>query len=94
MAYRKFIAVREPSLPQRAGKALNALLRPLDELDARLAVTAAATALTEEAPVWTKKRTYRRNSDRTIVIKSIVHSEPNAEKLTRALLGHVKEIER
>ncbi|MDL9944608.1 hypothetical protein QSJ19_03210 [Gordonia sp. ABSL11-1] len=88
--FRRFVTKRDPSLPQRAGKAFNKLLRELDALDDRRAAEAARRAA---LPVGAKRKK-RRNADRVIRTSGLVHPEPDAKKLVRALFAHVDELQR
>jgi hypothetical protein len=85
--HRQLVTKHDPSLPHRAGRALK-------KLNERLAVEAEQSEATSvvagiQAP-W--RRTYCKNTDRVIRVKSVVHPEPDAEKLARALLDLASEM--
>lgn len=87
--YRPKITSQDPSLPQRAGKALTKLMHGMDALDARREAkqTAMATATAEP-----KRKT--KNVDRVIKISGVVHPTPNTDKLARVLLDVAKQMAR
>lgn len=83
------ITVYDPSLPQRAGKALTKLVQEMDALDVRREAKQAAMATVPAGP---KRKT--KNVDRVIRISGVVHPTPNTDKLARVLLDVAREMAR
>lgn len=81
IAHRKAISAADPSLPQRAGRALKHLEHALLELAVRQAATAAA-------PQDTKRK---KTGD--VRVRALMLPEPDYRKLARALL-HVGRAEK
>ena len=86
--HRKLAATNDLSLPQRAGRALKKLNERLAADSVHLEAKRAALA---SAPT-SAKRKYRKNANRTIRVRSVVHPQPDAAKFARALLDLAKEL--
>lgn len=85
---RKLATTHDLSLPQRAGRAL----KNLNERLAADAVRLEAERAAEASAPTPAKRKYRKNANRTIRVRSVVHPQPDAAKFARALLDLAKEL--
>lgn len=82
--YRREVTKRSPSLPHRAGRAVQKFKREILALEARTKQVVA-----EQSPVG--KRRYRRKSDTFIQIGAEVHPTPDMRKLAEALIEVARE---
>ena len=87
--YRQKITAQDPSLPQRAGKALTKLMQEMDALDAHREAKKVVMATVTAGP----KRKIK-NVDRVIRISGVVHPAPDTDKLARVLLDVAKQMAR
>lgn len=76
----------DPSLPQRAGRALKKLET------ARALRTAAIQARLAQPVAADKPKRKHKSAERRITVKSLVHPEPNMDKMAKALLALAREM--
>lgn len=84
--FRRKMTAADPSLPQRAGRALN-------KLEVVLAVRAAAAQApaVQPVPVEKPKRKYT-SGKRKISVKALVHPEPDIDGTAKALIALAREM--
>ncbi|MDG4668615.1 hypothetical protein [Mycobacterium sp. 236(2023)] len=86
LEYRQKITALHPSLPQRAGRALKKLRA------AHAAYEASVKARVAEPIVVGKGKKKRLSKDRVITVKSLVHPQPDIDRLAKAVLALAKEL--
>ena len=84
--YRQKITALDPSLPQRAGRAL----KKLEAARKGRAVAAQTRATAKPASDGPKRKA--KAADRKISVKSLVHPEPNMDRLAKALLEMARDM--
>jgi hypothetical protein len=84
--FRQKMTAADPSLPQRAGRALKKL-----ELARAVRTSAAEARPAQPVSVDKPKRKYK-SAERRISVKSLVHPEPNVERMAKALLALAREM--
>lgn len=84
--HRHDMTVIDRSLPQRAGRAFKKLERALAvhvvEMQAQTAQPGAAVV----------KKTKRQSNDQVVTVRSLVHTEPDVARMTKALLALAREM--
>lgn len=84
--YRQKITALDGSLPQRAGRALK-------KLEQAVLMQIAEAKLREAQPqLEPGKKTKRQSKDRVLSVRSLVHKQPDMQRMAKALLGMAREM--
>ncbi|MHA3019671.1 hypothetical protein ACXPWS_05300 [Mycobacterium sp. BMJ-28] len=83
--YRQKITALDPSLPQRAGRALR-------RLEQAVLVQIAEAKLREAQPRPEPGKTKRQSKNQILTVRSLAHKQPDMQRMAKALLGMAREM--